>query len=291
MSKNTKKMIVICLLLFSSLLWPLNFTIPVFAKAQESTQIESTALVSSQVVDENGKFIIATILVNNLDKNSRTTLFTDLTGRFELELPKANYELTFQRDGLYEQYTIPLEIRSRIPQELGEIPLHSLINLTELGWYGGDLHQHSFNSDGQDSPFELLVANLAAGCNFGMLSDHNTVDGLAEFLSLNKSLLTSHQFLALGGVEVTTPAKGHFNVINTAQIYPFELESEEEFKNSIQSAKSSDHFIQINHPSRRDILGFAFWDLISEFEGIEIWNGKDLPPLFATNLSAKEKMV
>jgi len=46
-----------------------------------------------------------------------------------------------------------------------------------------DLHTHSLYSDGADTPKELLIKADAIGLSAIALTDHNTVDGLDEFMS------------------------------------------------------------------------------------------------------------
>ncbi len=249
----------------------------------------SLTRVTGQVVDQEGQFLVSTILVEDLVAGVRRTCFTDLSGRFLLELPKGEYQLTFLRSAQYEKTVIPLAITSRIPKELKTVTLVQLYDLSARGWYGGDLHQHTFFSDGADSPLTLLIADLAMGLDFGAVTDHNQVGGHAEYLGFSGFRNDSVPFMALGGVEVTSEDKGHFNVINTSRTYPSVFSSAEEFASSLEQARGEERFVQINHPSRRDILGFAYWEIIDRFDGMEIWNGKDLPPLYATNQNAREK--
>jgi hypothetical protein len=254
-----------------------------------ASQSMSVARVTGQVMDETGQFLVSMILVEDLATNTRRTHFTDLTGRFALELPKGEYHLTFQQGSQYEKVETTINITSRIPKDLKAIVLTRLYHLSARGWYGGDLHQHTFFSDGADSPLALLTAGLAAGLDFGVVTDHNQVTGQAEYMEFSCLRNGSDSFLALGGVEVTSEDKGHYNVINTSKVYPFTFVSAEDFAISVDEAKGKERFVQVNHPSRRDILGFAYWEIIDRFDGIEVWNGKDIPPLSSTNLSAKEK--
>ena len=46
-----------------------------------------------------------------------------------------------------------------------------------------DLHTHSIFSDGTATPAEILDGALAAGLSAVALTDHNTVDGLPDFLA------------------------------------------------------------------------------------------------------------
>lgn len=63
-----------------------------------------------------------------------------------------------------------------------------------------DLHTHSHYSDGTFSPEEILVEAEKLGLSAVALTDHNTVDGLPEFLAAagNRSLE------AVAGVEIST---------------------------------------------------------------------------------------
>ena len=46
-----------------------------------------------------------------------------------------------------------------------------------------DLHTHSVFSDGTDTPEEIVKAAVSLGLSAVALCDHNTVDGLPEFLA------------------------------------------------------------------------------------------------------------
>ena len=62
-----------------------------------------------------------------------------------------------------------------------------------------DLHTHSVYSDGADTPKVLLEKAEAAGLSAIALTDHNTVDGLDEFLAEAKGFLLE----AIPGVELS----------------------------------------------------------------------------------------
>lgn len=72
------------------------------------------------------------------------------------------------------------------------------------GWYRGDLHAHTFHSDGQWTPADLIAFARANKLDFMSLTDHNTVSALPEFLALADADL-----LTIGGAELTTHY-GHF---------------------------------------------------------------------------------
>ena len=49
-----------------------------------------------------------------------------------------------------------------------------------------DLHTHSVFSDGTYTPTQLIEEAVKIGLSAIVLSDHNTVDGLPEFLAADK---------------------------------------------------------------------------------------------------------
>ena len=67
-----------------------------------------------------------------------------------------------------------------------------------------DLHTHSYYSDGSLSPKELLALAQAAGLSAVVLSDHNTVAGLPEFLAAGENSPVE----AVPGVEFSTEYRG-----------------------------------------------------------------------------------
>ena len=67
-----------------------------------------------------------------------------------------------------------------------------------------DLHTHSYYSDGTYSPAQLVKAAREAGLSGIVLSDHNTVAGLSEFVDAAKGT----ELEAVPGVEFTTEYQG-----------------------------------------------------------------------------------
>ncbi|MGL4238568.1 CehA/McbA family metallohydrolase [Tabrizicola sp.] len=67
------------------------------------------------------------------------------------------------------------------------------------GWYRGDLHAHSWHSDASWDIPDLVAWARANRLDFVTLTDHNTVSGHDEVLSLG-----SDDLLTMGGVELTT---------------------------------------------------------------------------------------
>ena len=67
-----------------------------------------------------------------------------------------------------------------------------------------DLHTHSVFSDGTCTPGQLIDEAAALGLSAIALTDHNTVDGLSEFLAAAEG----KDILAIPGVEFSTDYDG-----------------------------------------------------------------------------------
>ena len=67
-----------------------------------------------------------------------------------------------------------------------------------------DLHTHSIFSDGTDTPTEILEKAKALGLSAVALCDHNTVDGLPEFLSAAEGM----EIEAIPGAEFSVDYNG-----------------------------------------------------------------------------------
>jgi hypothetical protein len=135
-----------------------------------------------------------------------------------------------------------------------------------------------------------LISNISSGLHFGYLTDHNTAAGLAEWGQGSRLVSQFDEFgnpiyfVAMRGVEVTTDY-GHFqslgvgNVLEQADINPIKGDVPvDEIREIAEEIVRSGAISTINHPFATSVLGFNYWELVEEFDGIEIWNG-----LYPTN--------
>ncbi|MDR1920477.1 MAG: PHP domain-containing protein [Candidatus Adiutrix sp.] len=77
-------------------------------------------------------------------------------------------------------------------------------------WPGlADFHSHSTASDGQLAPAALAAAAVAAGLKLLALTDHDTVDGLPEFLEAGSAV----GVVALAGVEISLLYPGTMHLL------------------------------------------------------------------------------
>ena len=62
-----------------------------------------------------------------------------------------------------------------------------------------DLHLHSTASDGEDTPSELIDKSLKLGLKAIALTDHDTVDGVEEFLTYGED----KDIICIPGIELS----------------------------------------------------------------------------------------
>ncbi len=86
---------------------------------------------------------------------------------------------------------------------------------TPAGWYRGNLHTHTINSDGDSPPFEVMAWYKRNGYQFLAITDHNTFTDPAP-LDTNPN----DRFLMIGGEEVTNPRTVHVNAIGSKRVIP-----------------------------------------------------------------------
>lgn len=118
------------------------------------------------------------------------------------------------------------------------------------GWYRGDLHMHTANSDGvcagadgTRGPCPLvrtLSAAKAAGLDFIAITDHNTTSQFAEMAALQGEWTS---LLLIPGREITT-FRGHANVLGPTAFIDFRRPIEEVIR---ETHRLGGLFV-INHP-------------------------------------------
>ncbi|HOO43708.1 MAG TPA: CehA/McbA family metallohydrolase, partial [Bacillota bacterium] len=257
------------------------------------------ATIRGRVLTDSGDMLTAGIIITypNGDMERVNTNF--LSG-YTLLLYSGTYTLTYTRGYEYSTVTKTISVENYKTYIIEDVRLTKLFDVTDYGYYLGDLHQHSKYSDGADEVDQVLLSNLSNGLHFGFLSDHNSAGGLAEWTQGNRFVASYDNanqpiyFLAMRAVEITTDY-GHFqsigvgNVFEEADINSLKGDDPEtEIIKMAQETIRSGAIAQINHPYAISTMGFNFWDITEEFETIEIWNG-----LYETNsnenLAAKLK--
>jgi hypothetical protein len=146
-----------------------------------------------------------------------------------------------------------------------------------LRLFKGDLHTHTFGSDGVLSLGELAQHAMRNGLDYLGITDHNQMvssDTLRQYPGIT----------LIPGIE-WTHYQGHANFLGVDRPYdePFMANSLEEVQAHFTSARDRGAFISVNHPC--DPVAPFLFELDSiPFDCLEIWNG----PMRGSNLQAIE---
>jgi len=138
-------------------------------------------------------------------------------------------------------------------------------------WYRGDLHTHTFHSDGKRTQQELLQEAKGSGLDFIVSTEHNT-----NSANLSWGKFKTDKLLVINGEEITTTAFGHWNAIglNPATLIDWRYTPEDnEIASYLNQVKADDGLAIINHPfyNEEHVNNFGFD--VNLFDGIEVWNG------------------
>lgn len=135
----------------------------------------------------------------------------------------------------------------------------------QVHWLRGELHCHTWHSDGSFSPAELLRLACSRGMNFLAIADHNTT---AAQIELEKMI--DPGLVLIRGMEVTT-FRGHFNVLGIPDWIDFRVQDAGDMRSALQRAADLGAFTSCNHPKP---FG-PDWDFREEtyFNSVEVWNG------------------
>lgn len=141
-------------------------------------------------------------------------------------------------------------------------------------WLCGELHCHTWHSDGELSAADLVRLSAQMGLDFLAIADHNTIASQRELEQLRDPGL-----ILIRGVEVTS-FKGHFNVWGIPDWVDFRINQPEEMRAALDYAVQRDGLVSCNHPKP---YGPA-WDFpsVTNFHCVEVWNG----PWFLFNQQA-----
>lgn len=148
-------------------------------------------------------------------------------------------------------------------------------------FYKGDLHAHTFLSDGSLSPEALVNHAHEAGLDFFFITDHNFFH----------NVWPNSDLLVLPGVEFTGMT-GHWNALNISEpvdMYSehYNIESIEGTHRLMDKMKSEGTLVSVNHP----FLTIWSWlhdalDL-SKVDTLELWND----PSYKDNPAATEEAL
>ena len=146
-------------------------------------------------------------------------------------------------------------------------------NSNGLTWFRGDLHAHTFYSDGNWTIKSLLDYADGNNLDFIGITEHNTFAHHAEIDALAKNY---KNLLVLRGEEVTTYG-GHFNVwgLPTGAVIDFRVapKDADRLRKSIEQVRQLNLLASLNHPTA--LCGGCDWSYgdWEKMDSVEIWNG------------------
>ncbi|MGH3245391.1 MAG: CehA/McbA family metallohydrolase [Trebonia sp.] len=143
-----------------------------------------------------------------------------------------------------------------------------------LTWLAGDLHAHTFHSDGVMSVAELACYAVERGLDFVAVTDHNTVSHHASLGPLS----ARYGVTLLPGQEVTTEL-GHAGVLGDTGWVDFR----EPASSWLSHAESRGGLMSVNHP----FAGPSSWvhPMPRRPPLLEVWHWSWLDPVWTTPLS------
>ena len=248
--------------------------------------------VRGKVLTDSGSMTPAGIIVEDEEGNTQR-LTTNAFGGYDLQLYPGKYRLTFTKGYEFDTVTKEVEVQQYKTYYLQDVRLMQLYDSYEKHWIAGDLHQHTYYSDGSDSILSLALGDVSVGLYYAFLSDHNSARGLAEWYETDtlKTLTAEDgedRFFTPGeAVEITTEF-GHFQALGVATtLEKYDVELYESERNSpdrdqiimdrityiANCIKRDGGVAQINHPYSVSTMGFNYWELAPLFDTVEIWNG------------------
>ena len=126
--------------------------------------------------------------------------------------------------------------------------------------YKGQLHCHTTNSDGVQSPLEVVEAYKNAGYDFMAITDH-------DYVTPDQGV---EGILFITGNEVSSTL-GHITTINVSSIAPSRKAQE-----VVDWTKNQGGLVWLAHPNYDDNFGWTIREIssVTEYHGIEVYNSK-----------------
>jgi hypothetical protein len=190
------------------------------------------------------------------------------------------------RKGVVSEY----EARIYIETKTGVTAFSDKPASTEAGWYRGDLHMHSGNSDGKCASqlghevpcpvYKVVETAVDKGLDFIAVTDHNTISQADALRELQPAF---DKLLLVPGREITT-FYGHANVFGLTDFIDFRMTSPSyaAAKKWMTAVNNSGGIISINHPglpSGEDCMGCG-WQIENipdkVITAVEVLNGSSM---------------
>lgn len=130
-------------------------------------------------------------------------------------------------------------------------------------WYRGDLHAHTWHSDGSAPLKDLVAVARAQGLDFVAVTEHNTISHIPLLREH-----TTQNLLLIPGVEIST-YHGHANTWPVKGFVEFRCPSDDQMAQVREAIRARGALFSINHPKESG----PRWEFGNLFEPdcIEVW--------------------
>jgi hypothetical protein len=155
------------------------------------------------------------------------------------------------------------------------LPSALVVGQAPAKWYRGNTHTHTLNSDGENTPDDVVRWYRSNGYQFVVITDH---EYLTDTAALNAVFARDERFLVIPGQEVTGRAEGkpvHVNQIGAKKlVMPATLPTIfEVLQRDVNLVHEAGAIAQINHPNFGWALTGADLARVENATLVEIWNG------------------
>lgn len=170
------------------------------------------------------------------------------------------------------EWTLELEVHALLSESVAAMLEVELIGSNLSRWFSGEMHSHTYHSDGEASLAEVLDAVRELGLDFIVLSDHNTTAAYAEIPKEN------HDSLVIPGLEWTT-FYGHAVALGIREYVDWRAAREDTLEDKISEVHRQGGLVSIAHPFA---VGDPFcsgceWEFanvqLTSVDLLEIWSG------------------
>lgn len=143
------------------------------------------------------------------------------------------------------------------------------------GWYRGNTHTHTLNSDGDSTPNDVVTWYRSNGYQFLVLTDHNFLTSVEGLNALHGA---DEKFLVIRGEEITNTFGElplHVNGLNTQQLVGRQQGSSvvEILQRAVDGVRAAGGVPHINHPNFRWAITADQLKQVENNKLFEIYNG------------------
>ena len=176
----------------------------------------------------------------------KSVFFTDLMNVGQAELKVAAGELTLNVTAgdhfTSEAASVPITVVAGVDQEVS-VEIDQVFDPAADNWFSADMHHHSNILDGVTSPEYLVRSELAAGLDYTLVSDHDSIANNQEVYDLS----TARGVPFISSDEIS-PIWAHFNVLPMSLTDPAIIDPAGTAEEIIDAAHAAGMKITINHP-------------------------------------------